>query len=159
MPAEIPAAACTAGSLCHPGISIEPQADIEVAAECMRQNHVGCLFVTEPASDGKTRHVTGVLTDRDIVIAVVARKAPPGSLKVADVMTRNPLLVRADCSLDATLSFMRDAGVRRVAVTKPDGELVGVLALDDLITRMAEQMLKIHDLLSNERGLEQVRRP
>jgi CBS domain-containing protein len=103
--------------------------------------------------------VVGVLTDRDIVVSVVAREVEPRSLKVGDVMTRNPLLVAEDGSLDATLSFMRDAGVRRVPVVGQHGELVGVLALDDVLERMAQQLTNIAGSIRSEQRTERLMRP
>ena len=157
MSAESPKSACSVGKLCQRDVvSIEPQEDIVTAATRMREHHVGCLFVTEPIPNSVAEKVIGVLTDRDIVVSVVARNAAPSSLKVGDVMTRNPLLVNEDASIDSVLSFMRDAGVRRVAVTGAQGELIGVLALDDVIARLAEQLVKISGSIQNERNTERM---
>ena len=140
-------------------ISIEPDADIGTAARLMREKHVGYLIVTEPATEAGPGRVVGVLTDRDIVVTVVAREAEPRSLKVADVMTRNPLLVGEDGSIDATLGFMRDAGVRRVPVVGPRGELKGVLSVDDVLARMARQLTNIAGSFQIEQRSEKVTRP
>jgi CBS domain-containing protein len=136
--------ACVIGKLCQRNvISIGPNDDITVAAQRMREAHVGCLIVSEPIADSDEKKVIGMLTDRDIVVSVVARDVAPRSLKVSDVMSRAPLMIAEDASIDAALSFMRDAGVRRVAVTGSHGQLVGVLSLDDVLERMAEQLTKI----------------
>ena len=114
------------GRICRRNVSsIAPAADIGAAARVMREKHVGFLVVTEPGREPGRERVVGVLTDRDIVVAVVAREAEPRSLKVGDVMTRNPLLIGEDMPLDAALGFMRDAGVRRVPVVGSRGELTG----------------------------------
>ena len=139
--------------------SIESGADIAAAARLMREKHVGYLIVTEPGAAASSAKVVGVLTDRDIVMTVVARDADPHSLKVDDVMTRNPLLVAEDGSLDATLSFMRDAGVRRVPVVGPTGELKGVLCMDDVLERLAQQLTNIAGSFRSERRTEEVMRP
>jgi len=148
------------GRLCQRKvISIEPGEDITAAARLMREEHVGCLIVTEPGPDASTRKVVGVLTDRDIVVTVVAREAEPRSLKVGDVMTRNPLLVGEDDSLDATLTFMREAGVRRVPVIGGRGELVGVLSLDDVLERIVHQLTNIAGSIRSEQRTERLVRP
>ena len=147
------------GGVCRRAvISIEPDLDILAAARLMREKHVGFLIVTESGAEAIAK-VVGVLTDRDIVVAVVAREAEPRSLKVGDVMTRNPLIVAEDCSLDAALSFMRDAGVRRVPVVGPHGELKGVLSVDDVLERMAQQLTNIAGSFRSERRTESVMRP
>jgi CBS domain-containing protein len=140
-------------------IAIHPGEDIASAARVMREKHVGYLIVTEPAAESGANKVVGVLSDRDIVVAVVARDVDPRSLKVGDVMTRNPLLVAEDNSLDAVLSFMGDAGVRRVPVVGPRGELLGVLSLDDVLQRMAQQLTNIAASIRREQRTESLMRP
>lgn len=140
-------------------ITIDADADIAAAARLMREKHVGYLVVTEPATAGGMRKVLGVLTDRDIVVSVVALGVEPRSLKVDDVMTRNPLLVSESSSIDAALCFMRDVGVRRVPVVGNAGELTGVLALDDVLERMAQQLTSVAALIRSEQRMERVARP
>lgn len=132
---------------------------LTTAARLMREQHVGYLVVIDPPAQDGTRRVRGVLTDRDIVVAVVAQDANPGNLKVADVMTRSPLMVGADYSIDTVLCFMRDVGVRRVPVTGEHGELIGVLSIDDVLERLAEQMANIAASIRNERRTERLIRP
>ncbi len=140
-------------------ITIAPGEDIVAAARLMRTCHIGFLVVCEPTAAGQNRRVIGVLTDRDIVVAVVARDATPQSLKVVDVMTRNPLMVAEDCPLDAALGFMRDAGVRRVPVTGAKEDLVGVMSLDDVVAQMAQQLTSVAAAYRGELRAERVARP
>jgi CBS domain-containing protein len=148
------------GRLCHRNVvTIPPDEDIATAARVMRSTHIGFLIVCETLPDGQGNKVVGVLTDRDIVVAVIARDADPHALKVADVMTRNPLMVREDCSVDATLAFMQDAGVRRVPVLGAHDELVGVLSLDDVVERLAQQLNSVVGAYRGEQRAERVTRP
>src|ERR1700761_3940929 len=95
------------GDLCqHEVVTIPASAGLSAAARVMRQEHVGYLVVVEPMPEEGQRKVVGVLTDRDIVIAVVAREADPRTLTVGDVMTRDPLLVNEHSSLETTLGLM-----------------------------------------------------
>src|SRR6188768_865987 len=90
--------------------------DITTAAQLMRERHVGYLVVIEPSAGGSGPAPIGVLTDRDIVISIVARGADPRALTVGDVMTANPVTV---CELDAietAVQEMRRIGVRRLPV-------------------------------------------
>lgn len=100
-----------------------------------------------------------MLTDRDIVVALVAREVDLRALTVGDVMTRSPLLISESHSLDALLCLMRDAGVRRVPVVGQEGELVGVLSLDDVLERMAEQLMNIVGSIRAEQHTERLLRP
>lgn len=149
-----------AGGMCQPHvIAIQESDPVTAAARLMREQHVGYLVVTEPPTEVGTRKVIGVLTDRDIVVAVVAREVDPRSLRVGDVMTRSPLLVGEGHSIDTVLRFMRDVGVRRVPVVGKQGELVGVLSLDDVLERMAEQLMNIAGSIRSEQRTERLVRP
>lgn len=148
------------GSLCQRNVvTITAGEDVTAAARVMREKHVGYLIVAEPLAETGLRRAVGVLTDRDIVVAVVARDADPHSLKVGDVMTRNPLLVAENCSMDAVLAFMREAGVRRVPVIGAQRELVGVLSVDDVLEQMAQQLTNIAASFRSEQRAEAVMRP
>jgi CBS domain-containing protein len=128
------------GSLCHRQIiTASPLLDIQAAAELMRREHVGFLVVVaDPA--GGPQPPLGVLTDRDIVVGVVARRADPAALKVGDVMSLQPAVARESDAIDLALRTMRRAGVRRLPVINDRGEVVGVLSLDDLLEFAAQQM-------------------
>jgi CBS domain-containing protein len=132
---------------------------ITTAARLMREQHVGYLVVIDPPAPDGARKVRGVLTDRDIVVAVVAQEVNPRELKVSDVMTRAPLMVGADYSIDTVLCFMRDVGVRRVPVTGKQGELIGVLSIDDVLERLAQQLSNIAGSIRNEQRTERLVRP
>jgi CBS domain-containing protein len=70
------------------------------AAQLMRERHVGYLVVTEPNSNGVPERPVGILSDRDIVVAVVARKGDAGKITVGEIMTQPPVSVRATDSVE-----------------------------------------------------------
>jgi CBS domain-containing protein len=141
-----------AGSVCKRGVvTVTPTDDLIAAAHVMREKHVGYLIVSEvPAG----RRVVGVLTDRDIVVAVLAQEVDVRVLKVGDVMTRDPLVIEEGQSIEAVLRHMRDAGVRRVPVVDRSGALTGVLSIDDVLERIAEQLINIAGSIRNEQRME-----
>jgi CBS domain-containing protein len=140
-------------------VTINPFDDLAVAAETMRKHHVGYLIVVEPMlAEGGMRPM-GVLTDRDIVIAVVAKDADPRVLRVGDVMTREPVTARDADTVDSALAEMRRIGVRRLPVVDGLGRLVGVLALDDVLGSLADQLGQLTASIRNERRIEGVMRP
>lgn len=104
----------------------------------MRENHVGCLVVLDDT--GGRRVVAGMLTDRDIVTAVVAHGLDARILRVEDVMTTDLVSVREDDSLIDLMRAMRHKGVRRVPVLGAQGELAGVVTLDDVLAILAEEL-------------------
>lgn len=108
------------------------------AARLMREHHVGCLVVADEV--GGLRKVAGVLTDRDIVVSVVARGVAPDTLSVDDVMTAEPVTAREEGSLIDLMRLMRGKGVRRMPVVGAQGELVGIASLDDVLAIVAEEL-------------------
>ena len=105
------------GDLCQRNpVTVRPSNDLTVAARLMREQHVGFLIVTEPAVCEGASRVAGVLTDRDIVITVVAREADACSLRAEDVMTRELVVATEAESLGSALQKMRKVGVRRLPV-------------------------------------------
>lgn len=143
-----------AGNVCKRGVvTVTPADDLIAAAHVMREKHVGYLVVREGPL-ARSRRVVGVLTDRDIVVAVLAQEVDARSLKVGDVMTRNPLLIEEGQPIDAVLCHMREAGVRRVPVVDRSGALAGVLSIDDVLETLAEQLINIAGSIRNEQRME-----
>lgn len=146
-------------NLCHREVmTIMDTNTLTEAARVMRYQHVGYLVVLQPDGEAKPPKIVGVLTDRDIVVAAVARDQDLKTLKVRDVMTTNPLLLHLESSLEGALGLMRDSGVRRAPVVGENGELMGLLALDDLLERFAENLNSLATTISNERRNEIVTR-
>ena len=114
----------------HQVISISPAASVSEAARMMRKQHVGMLVVVEQP-DGE-RIPVGVLTDRDIVVEVVASEAPSAKLRVDEIMSREPATCSQDEQLLDVVARMRTYGVRRLPVLNPRGGLCGLLSLDDV---------------------------
>jgi CBS domain-containing protein len=160
MSTQTPDRSCSVGAICQRKVvSIAPSATVVAAAELMRSTHIGCLLVTEPLPDGGGSRVVGTLTDRDIVVSVVARNADPTTLTAGDVMSHHPLMVSEESALDAALGFMEEAGVRRIVVTGKNGELVGILSSDDIMQRLSRQMAMLCGAFSNEMKTERLVRP
>ena len=148
----------TVGRICQRNVvTIGPDEDLTAAARLMREKQVGYLVVVEPVPAGGK--VVGVLTDRDIVVSVVAREVNPTALTVRDVMTRNPLLADESAPVEATLRNMREVGVRRVPVTDAHGCVTGVLSVDDALDALADQLNSIAGSIRNEQRIERFVRP
>jgi CBS domain-containing protein len=144
--------------LYNPNVAtIAPEAGIVEAARAMRTAHVGDLVVIELRRGYPVP--IGIVTDRDIVVGVVAREAAPAEIAVADLMSRNLVLLDEDSGIDAALRAMREAGVRRAPVVGPDGQLVGILSIDDIIDRMARQLTDVATLIATEQDHEGRLRP
>jgi CBS domain-containing protein len=118
----------------------------------MREAHVGFLVVHSP--DDALRRPVGVLTDRDIVLQIIARDVEPKSVTVGDVMTRQPLVANEADDLTDLLQAMRLAGIRRVPVVDERGALTGIMALDDAIALVTGLLCEISGSIRSEQRQE-----
>jgi len=129
----------TTGEICTRHVSYaERGMPLVEAARLMREHHVGCLVVVDEV--GGQRKVVGMLTDRDIVVAVVARSVAPQTLVVGDVMSADPVSARESDSLIDLMRTMRSKGVRRVPVVGDGNVLIGIATLDDVLAVLAEEL-------------------
>jgi predicted transcriptional regulator len=133
-------------------IAIDSKADAAKAAKRMREEHVGFLVVYRDGDE--LQKPIGVLTDRDLVLAVVARDIDPHAVTTADVMTCSPLLANETDELGDMLQGMRVAGVRRVPVVDARGALTGIFALDDAIDLLAGFVCDVAGSIKSEQRRE-----
>lgn len=129
---------------------------VQQAAQLMRENHVGDLLIVE--QNHGARRPIGIVTDRDIAVAVVALGLDPAALSVGEIMGPELKTVDEDEGIFETLHFMRDAGVRRVPVVDSENALVGVVSTDDIIQLLADEMTEVAKLISREQRREMVTR-
>ena len=145
------------GKICNREVVfVEPDASITETARLMREYHVGGLVVVKEKS-GK-RVPVGIVTDRDLVIEVLAEDVDMGDITVGDVMSNQLVTAREGDDLLETLKMMRARGIRRLPVIDDDGALAGILTVDDLIDLFAEQIADLARLITLEQKREQERR-
>jgi CBS domain-containing protein len=132
-------------------VVVKRHTPIPVAAKLMRHNHVGSLVVVDDLDD---RVPVGIVTDRDIVVEIVAADLDPRTMTVGEIMG-DSLVTAADedDSLD-TLRLMRLSGVRRVPVVTDRGLLVGIATLDDLLGALAGEFDSVVGVIENEQSRE-----
>lgn len=130
----------TAGEICTRSVVYTDRGMLlDEAARLMRTHHVGSLVVVEERSP-KERIVVGMITDRDIATGVVALDRDPRAFRVGEVMSPDIVTVREQDSVLDVLAMMRHKKVRRMPVVGARGELIGIVALDDVLAIVAEQM-------------------
>ena len=139
----------TAGEYCNREVVITGQ-DVSVteAAMLMRQHHVGDLVVVE--KQGEKTLPVGIITDRDIVIEVIAKKADPDAVIIKDIMSTGLVTVEEKQALLDTLTLMQNQGVRRIIVVDAQGSLQGLLSADDAIELIAEAINNLTKLVKRE---------
>jgi len=133
-------------------VFVEREASVQQAAAAMREQHVGDLVVVD--SKDNCKKPIGIVTDRDIVLAVVAPRLDPIVFTVGDIMGPNLLTASEDQDVFETVHNMRLKGVRRVPVVDKDGELTGVFAMDDFVSLLAHEMDEVARLIGRERDRE-----
>lgn len=146
-----------AGELCNREVVIvEADASVSEAVKLMRDRHVGDLVVVERRA-GQAVPV-GMLTDRDIVIEVLAEDVEPESVTVGDIMSASLITAREEDELVDVVARMRSHGVRRIPVVNAQGGLEGILAVDDILELLAEQINGLAGLVTIEQRRERERR-
>ena len=145
------------GEICNREVVIVArEAPVIAAARLMRQYHVGDLVVVDELAG--LRRPVGIVTDRDIVIEVVAMEVAPETLRVGDIMSAELATVRETEGVYETIRYMRDKGIRRLPVVDRDGWLQGIVTLDDLLILLAEEMGELARLIGREMDREQASR-
>ncbi len=125
------------------------------AARRMRERHVGDLVVLDGTGGGPA----GVLTDRDIVIGVLAQDVTHISrLSVGDVVTAEVVVAKETDEVADVLERMQKEGVRRVPVVDDKGLLVGIFALDDAVRLLGSELSSVASLITGQREREKARR-
>ncbi|HVN46135.1 MAG TPA: CBS domain-containing protein [Steroidobacteraceae bacterium] len=119
-------------------MTVNAGAQVSDAARLMCEEHVGALVVTAALAENPVP--IGMLTDRDIVCAQLDRTVDFGQLRVADVMTSDPLVLNEETSVEQAIHQLRSRRVRRAPVIDPAGKLVGVLSLDDLLSHLGRSV-------------------
>ncbi|MBI4583729.1 MAG: CBS domain-containing protein [Planctomycetes bacterium] len=135
-----------AGRICQRQVDLaEAEESVQVAAQRMRQRMVGTLVIVN-----QDKEPIGILTDRDLVIRVLAEGKDTGETRVGEVMTAPVRTVFEHTPIEIALSTMRSGAMRRLPVVNKDGKLVGILSLDDIMLFLAEEQAQIGSLLEEE---------
>jgi CBS domain-containing protein len=128
------------------------KASVEEASRLMREQHVGSVVVVEETARG--RRPVGIVTDRDIVIEVVAAGVDPATVTVGEIIGPELVTAREVDEPWDTIRVMRERGVRRIPVVSDDGLLVGIVTVDDLLEILAEQLDGLAKAISAEQSRE-----
>jgi CBS domain-containing protein len=124
----------------------EPHETINVIAQRMHQRAVGSLIVVDDAN-----HPIGIVTDRDLMERVLSRGLDSTQTVVRDVMSTGLKTINSRSPIEAALSIMRNGRFRRVPVVNEERELVGMVALDDILMLLASEFTQIGRLIEQER--------
>jgi len=120
------------------------------AARRMAMFHVRDLNVVEERPRGMPKPI-GIITDRDLVVRVLARPGRPlETTTIADVMRRALVTACEDDEIDSVVAKMRDHAIRRIPIVDRCGGLQGLLSIDDVLGWMRDQMHDAARLLQRQ---------
>lgn len=122
-------------------VAVDADAPLHTIADQMRTQDVGMIPIL---SGGK---VVGVVTDRDLVLRVLAPISEPAIMTAWDVMSRDPICIDEEATIDRAAEVMQERRVRRLVVLRNDGKPIGVVSLSDM-SRYSEKALEVLRLLS-----------
>jgi CBS domain-containing protein len=101
-------------------------------AKIMKIEDIGSIPV---CGSRDSRRLVGIVTDRDLVLHVVAEGRDPNNTRVQDIMTREPITCRADEDLENAIERMRTSQIRRIPVVDRNGMLAGIISQADIAIR------------------------
>jgi CBS domain-containing protein len=128
----------------RPVCTLPPGASCLEAAQRLRDEAVGCVVVSED------ERPLGIVTDRDLVVRVMAAGLDPEKTLLRDAMSGQPVFLARERSLEQVFVTMREQRVRRIPVVDAEGRLEGVLALDDLLLLLAGQLGDLAEAIRGE---------
>lgn len=139
----------TIGEICKKDIVVAGrETTVREAANLMRELHVGNVIVVD------SEKPVGIVTDRDIVVGVVAPSLDAVSLTVGDIMGPDLMVAATEDDVLSTVRRMTKEGIRRMPVVDQNGALAGVFALDDFLHILSRQMQAVSRLIAREQKRE-----
>lgn len=138
---------------CNREVVIVSKTDsVREAIDIMRSHHVGDVIVVD--NQAELVLPVGILTDRDIVLEIMAEDVDLNSVDVGDVMSYELATITENTSFMDSIKYMRSKGVRRLPVVDAKGSLVGIITADDILELVAEQMHDLAGLVAQEQKRE-----
>jgi CBS domain-containing protein len=138
-------------------VTVTRATSVATAAELMRRRHVGAVVVVDE-SNGH-RMPRAVLTDRDIVVEVVAPGLDARTIAAGEIARRPLVTIDRGASPAEIVRAMAIHGVRRLPLVDATGALAGIVALDDVLLELAAPLVALGDLPVRERSFEAGTRP
>ena len=130
---------------------VEPETPALVAAQLMRQHHVGALVVVE--AQEKKRPI-GILTDRDLVLGLMAEGLDPALFTVGDIMSVELVLASAEMDAMEAVQLMRTHRLRRLVLVDEAGQLTGIATMEDVLELLTRELANLAAALLGARDRE-----
>ncbi len=131
-------------------VSVKPGTMVNEVARLMEEKNIGSVVVQNVIVSGE-KEKFGIVTDRDIALRVVGKNLDPTKTPIDDVTTQNSVLTLSEnLGLFEALEQVRESAVRRFPIVDADGNLTGIITLDDIITLLGKEMADVARIIENE---------
>lgn len=137
-------------------VTVKPETRIEDVTRIMEEKNLGSLIVCQDGTNWKELGIRGakefgIVTDRDIALKVINNRLDPKTATIDQIMTKKNLIVlREDMGLCEALDQVRNTAIRRFPVIDAEGNLQGIITIDDIIQLLGREMADIAKVLENE---------
>ncbi|HZD43629.1 MAG TPA: CBS domain-containing protein [Methanomicrobiales archaeon] len=125
-------------------VSAEPDATISRIIQLMQEKSVGSVVITDLDLP------VGIITDRDILLRVIAEKMNPDETFVREVMTRDPVMIREDTGVYEAIRILEGKWFRRLPIVDDQGILKGIVSIDDLMRLLIDELSAISSILKEQ---------
>lgn len=125
-------------------VSASPESSVTDLGRLMEEENVGSVVIVEEEQP------RGIVTDRDLMIEVVAHDRDPASMTAADVMSEDLVTVDVGSGIFEVLRTMEDASVRRIPAVDSDGTLAGIVTFDDFVILLGRELDLLGDVIEAE---------
>ncbi len=130
---------------------VEPETPALVVAQLMRKHHIGALVVVE--AEEKSRPV-GIVTDRDLVLELMAEGLDPAVFTAGDIMTVDLVLAMPDMDAMEAVQLMKSHRLRRLVIVDDAGRLRGIVTMEDILELLTRELADLTAGLAGARDRE-----
>jgi CBS domain-containing protein len=130
---------------------VEPETPALVVAQVMRKHHIGALVVVD--AQEKSRPI-GIVTDRDLVLELMAEELDPAVFTAGDIMTVDLVLARPDMSTMEAVELMKTHRLRRLVIANDEGQLAGIVTMEDVLEQLTRELADLAQGLAGARDRE-----
>lgn len=134
---------------------VEPETPALLAAQLMRRHHIGALVVVD--AQDKTRPL-GIVTDRDLVLELMAEGLDPAIFTAGDIMSVDLVLASPEMNAMEAVALMKLHRLRRLVIADAQGRVVGIVTMEDVLALLTQELANLAAALAGARDREIVER-
>ncbi len=125
-------------------VTVSPDSLAGDVAKLMQSMNIGSVVVT------RNERPQGIVTDRDLVLRVIAEERNPQETRIRDIMSGDLVVLDEEMGLMEALAYVRTKGVRRMPVVDREGKLRGIITIDDIIRLLIDELSCIGTIIEEE---------